>query len=84
MQHRGILVMSCLYRTWAKLRLFQQKGWLSRQSNGHLFSGIEGMSAEDAWFASAVAVEGAQARGDPAMMVSMDMWKAFDQVNRPL
>ena len=49
-----------------------------------MFAGIAGMSAEEAWYSTALHLERARLQGKPATDASVDIHKCFDQLVREL
>eukprot|EP00969_Alexandrium_andersonii_P122299 5406474-Alexandrium_andersonii.AAC.1 len=84
MCHRGLLLLPVVYRAWAKYRLMCVQPWIRQWQSEHMFAGVQGRGAEDAWMESALALEEAKIAGDTATFVVADVFKAFDQVCRPL
>eukprot|EP00969_Alexandrium_andersonii_P217008 9585073-Alexandrium_andersonii.AAC.1 len=42
-EYRGISVLSIIYRTWAKLRLFQMRSWQQQWKHEALHAGVPGL-----------------------------------------
>ena len=49
-----------------------------------MFAGVPGRGAEDAWYATAIDMELAQVQGEALVGGSIDLFKCFDQIIRPL
>ena len=47
-----------------------------------MYAGIAGMSAEEAWYSTAILLEIASLQGQPATGASVDIHKCFDQLVR--
>eukprot|EP00969_Alexandrium_andersonii_P025606 1118108-Alexandrium_andersonii.AAC.1 len=56
-EHRGLLILSTIYRTWSKLRLRQVQPWVAQWQVDQLHAGIKGRGAERAWMGESIAVE---------------------------
>ena len=55
--YRILLILPVLYRKWAVVRLRNLKGWIDEWKLDCLFAGIPGLSAEDAWYETALHTE---------------------------
>ena len=75
-------VTSVAYRSWAAKRLRQSSDWIDDWSTNDMFAGIAGMSAEEAWYATAIQLERAKLLGQPVTGASLDIHKCFDQLVR--
>eukprot|EP00969_Alexandrium_andersonii_P000617 26498-Alexandrium_andersonii.AAC.1 len=60
------------------------RAWLDDWYPQTSFAGIEGVGACDAWSITALHLEQARCESAPAILTSFDLFKAFDQINRPL
>ena len=49
-----------------------------------MYAGVAGMSAEEAWYTTAILIEQARIHGVPIPGASVDIHKCFDQLQRPL
>eukprot|EP00969_Alexandrium_andersonii_P034359 1503397-Alexandrium_andersonii.AAC.1 len=83
-QYRALMILPILYRTWSKLRLFHMREWVDRWIGDVTYAGGKGAGAADAVMATSVAVECAIERDLPLILTCVDLYKAFDQVNRCL
>eukprot|EP00969_Alexandrium_andersonii_P083245 3672683-Alexandrium_andersonii.AAC.1 len=81
---RGLLILPTVYRTWAKVRLRQLSPWIRSWAPPHLFSGLKGRGAQDAWISTALDVESCRVWSQDIAVTAFDMFKAFDQLCRPL
>ena len=85
LQYRGLLIASALYRFFlGRLSLCQLKGWQKSWRRPQLCSGVAGAGAQDAWYGIAARVEAARATNKLAITTALDLFKAFDQVNRSI
>ena len=79
-----LFVTSVVYRRWAATRLRQSSEWIEEWATPDMFVGIAGMSAEEAWYSTALHLERARLQGHPATGASVDIHKCFDQLVREL
>ena len=84
LNYRILLVTSVPYRRWAATRLRQCNDWIGEWATSDMFAGIAGMSAEEAWYSTAILIERAKLQGKPASGASVDIHKCFDQLVREL
>eukprot|EP00969_Alexandrium_andersonii_P013613 594119-Alexandrium_andersonii.AAC.1 len=63
MAYRGLLVTSVLYRCWAKARLRDLKDWQAKWAPRHMYAGIPGVGAADAWYNFGIEAEAAKLEG---------------------
>ena len=82
--NRVIFVTSVAYRRWAATRLRQSSKWIEEWSTPEMYAGIAGMSAEEAWYSTAIQLERARLQGQPATGASVYIHKCFDQLVREL
>ena len=82
--YRALFVTSVVYRRWAATRLRQSSAWIDEWATPDMFAGISGMSAEEAWYSTALHLERARLQGHPATGASVDIHKCFDQLVREL
>eukprot|EP00969_Alexandrium_andersonii_P119201 5269918-Alexandrium_andersonii.AAC.1 len=54
-EHRGLLILSAIYRTWGTLRLRQVQPWVAQWQVDQLHAGIKGRGAERAWMGEPIA-----------------------------
>eukprot|EP00969_Alexandrium_andersonii_P323699 14302169-Alexandrium_andersonii.AAC.1 len=74
--------MSAVYRVWSKCRLSQLGPWIQNWKVEGLASGIKGFGAQDAWYTTGLHSEEALTSQRQVAYTSVDLYKAFDQVNR--
>eukprot|EP00969_Alexandrium_andersonii_P184611 8156079-Alexandrium_andersonii.AAC.1 len=82
LHYRGLLVMSALYRAWAKAKLGGLQAWISSWEDPALFSGRAGFGAADAWHGYSMLIEEAVRCKRPVALTAIDLAKCFDQINR--
>ena len=49
-----------------------------------MFAGFVGLGTEDAWYETALEIERHRLNNTPHSGSATDIWKCFDQINRPL
>eukprot|EP00969_Alexandrium_andersonii_P090876 4011759-Alexandrium_andersonii.AAC.1 len=76
--------MPIVYRTWAKIKLRQLQSWVDTWSGEHIFAGVRSVGAADAWMSASVRMERARLANWPVALTTVDLFKCFDQVNRPI
>ena len=74
--------MPVLYRKWAMTCLRQLSHWVEPWRHEAMFAGMPGISADDAWFLTAMDIEYAQIAPIPFIGGSVGLFKCFDQVIR--
>ena len=84
MDFRVLSVLDVLYRRWGSLRVKQLRPWTRSWASPHLFAGVPGASAQDAWWELGLQVEHSIAAGSACMIGSVDIYKCHDQVSRLL
>ena len=82
--YRILLITPSIYRLWARYRLSQLDEWASLWLPDCSFAGTIGMAAEDAWYGTALQLEKAMVDKRKLVGGSLDLFKCFDQVPRPL
>ena len=81
---RGLLMLSCLYRAWSKMRLHALEPWVKTWAVEELHAGVRGRSAQEGWYAMGVVIEQGLLLSRNFTATAFDLWKAFDQINRGL
>eukprot|EP00973_Karenia_brevis_P045649 6322247-Karenia_brevis.AAC.1 len=76
--------MPILYRRWAAVRLSDLQPWIDLWSDGNMFAGIQGRSAEDAWYLTSLDSEHSQVFNEEFIGGALDLYKCFDQIIRLL
>ena len=82
--YRLLLITPILYRAWAKLRLTHLQDWISAWALEHMYGGIQGIGASEAWFSTAIDVEWSMVSKIPLIGGALDLYKCFDPIMRPL
>ena len=57
LNYRVLLMLSSVYRLWSKVRLAHLRPWIDTWATPEMFAGIEGKSAADAAYCTAIATE---------------------------
>ena len=84
LEHRVLLILAVCYRRWANLRLRDVQDWVLSWIPASMFAGAPGRGADDAWFSTGVWAELRRIEGTPFGGFAVDIFKCFDQVQRPL
>ena len=58
--------------------------WVAGWAHPHMYAGIAGRGASDAWYLSAMIVELAKLERNPIVGGALDLYKCFDQIVRQL
>ena len=66
------------------MRLQHLQTWISTWALPSIFGGIQGVGSSEAWYATAVDVEWAMTHNIPIIGGTLDLYKCFDQILRPL
>eukprot|EP00969_Alexandrium_andersonii_P082916 3657273-Alexandrium_andersonii.AAC.1 len=74
MRHRGLLVLSVVYRTWAKYRLRSVAAWAKSWHKPCLYAGFKGQGAEDAWMHTALRLEKDKAQNTQVSLLVADIY----------
>ena len=82
--YRLLLITPILYRAWAKLRLSHLQDWISSWALEHMYGGMQGVGASEAWFATSIEVQWSLVSKIPLIGGALDLFKCFDQIMRPL
>ena len=83
LEFRLLAICSHVYSRWASLRLQQVTPWSEQWIGPPMHAGAPGRSTADASWCFALHVEATKMRGQTSAL-SIDLFKAFDQVSRPL
>ena len=73
-----------VYRTWATIRLKDLKPWIAAWTLPEMYAGIEGQGAADAAYSTALQIEHCMVNGLDFTGGASDVYKCFDQVQRPI
>eukprot|EP00973_Karenia_brevis_P059889 8336919-Karenia_brevis.AAC.1 len=84
LSYRFLLLTPILYRVWGKLRLRHLQQWIDGWRMPCMFGGMPGVGAEDAWYLTAMTAELDLLEHNPHIGGTLDLYKCFDQVVRPL
>ena len=78
MRYRILLMLSAIYRLWAKVRLRHVAGWIDSWQMEEIHAGGPGKGAETAWWDLAAMMEQHIACGEGLQLASFDLGKAVD------
>ena len=84
MEFRILTICSHLYRIWAAIRLGDISAWSDSWLDPGMYAGAGGRSASEASWLLSFEVEKAKACEEPISALSIDIFKCFDQVCRPI
>ena len=65
MEYRFLMITSSIYRLWGKTRLRHLKPWIDRWRLPNMYGGLQGVGADDAWYATSLEVEHAMLYNSP-------------------
>ncbi len=82
--YRILKITSGIYRKWATTRLQDLTEWIDTWDHPALNAGVPGKGAQDAWMRTALNLEHNKLQAKQTAGGSIDVFKCFDQVNRPL
>ena len=74
--------MADLYRRWAATRHRQLQSWVAEWATDEMYAGVASMSAEEAWYSTALLHEKARRLAEPATGASIDIHKCADQISK--
>ena len=69
---------------WAKTRLAHLAPWVKEWHLDEMFAGVEGKGAADASYTTALRIELCNLLGEEYAGAAADIYKCFDQIQRPL
>ena len=84
LSYRVLLMLATAYRTWAKTRLEQLHPWIKTWAVDEIYAGVEGQGANDAAYTTAVEIELCRLLDIDYSGGAADIFKCFDQVQRPI
>ena len=84
MAYRILKITSVLYRLWASIRIKHLEQWIATWADPAMFAGVAGAGAEEGWYLTQLDFELKQATGADITAASIDVYKCFDQIVRPL
>ena len=82
--YRILLITPALYRLWARCRLSHLQPWIEKWVPAQAYAGTLGVGAEDAWYLSSIELEHSILQGQKMVGGTLDLFKCFDQISRPL
>ena len=81
---RILKITSGIYRKWGSLRMRHLRPWIQAWDDDAIHAGTPGKGAADAWMNTAIDLEEAKAKLQKIAGGSIDVYKCFDQLNKPL
>ena len=75
LQLRILTITQATYRLWARARLADLAPWIKEWDDSHIFGGLPGRGAEDAWYSTALLQESVALRGESFTAGSVDLMK---------
>ena len=84
MAYRILKITSMLYRIWASVRIQNLEQWVKSWADPAMFAGVPGAGAEEAWYLTQLDFEIKRLTGSHITAGSIDVFKCFDQIVRPL
>ncbi|MCP3677941.1 MAG: hypothetical protein GY721_10250, partial [Deltaproteobacteria bacterium] len=82
--YRVLQILPTLYRRWGMVRLYHLRSWCEEWGLGAMYAGLPYRGAEQAIWHLALDIEEALLSGEEVSLFSIDLFKCFDQINRPL
>ena len=82
--YRILKITSGIYRRWGTTRNRQLEEWISKWDLPAINAGVPGKGAQDAWYITALMNEYNKLLKQDTAGASIDVYKCFDQINRPL
>ena len=79
-----LMITPSIYRIWGRLRLTQVQPWVEELFLSEMFAGKPGISAQDAWYGASADFELAHLQDTAYAGDTLDLYKCFDQVCKPL
>ena len=85
LEYRVLLMLPAVHRKWAKTRLRHLASWVQEWQLDEMFAEVEGKGAADAAYIMTLRIELCKFLGeDFAGAAVADIYKCFDQIQRPL
>ena len=82
--YRVLLMLPAVYLLWARVRLKKVEPWIDGWKSPHMYAGMKGRGAEQAWFGLSLEIEKANVEDLPTNLAIIDLSKAFDHIPRQL
>ena len=82
--YRILKITSVIYRLWATIRVKHLDHWVRGWAEPEMYAGIPGAGAEEGWYLTQLEMEHHTSNNTPITAASIDIYKCFDQVVRPL
>merc|ERR1712127_753227 len=84
MAYRILKITSIIYRVWGSVRVHNLLPWITTWQDTAMFAGVPGAGAEEAWYTTQLDFEIKRLTGAHITAASVDVYKCFDQLVRPL
>ena len=84
LDYRLLTITSHIYRRWASLRLKDVESWAARWVDPSMYAGVPERAASEASWLLSHHLELAKLQGRQMVGLSVDLFKCFDQLSRPL
>ena len=84
MAYRILNITSVLSRVWASVRVKHLERWVAQWAGPAMFAGVPGAGAEEGWYLTQLDFEIKRLTGSQVAAGSIDVYKCFDQIVRPL
>merc|ERR1712051_234330 len=84
MAYRILKITSMIYRLWATIRVQHLEHWIGTWADPAMFAGVVGAGAEEGWYLTQLDLELKHTTGADVTAASIDVYKCFDQLVRPL
>ena len=84
MAYRILKITSTLYRVWGTVRIRNLEAWIRTWADEAMFAGVPGAGSEEGWYITQLDFELKRLMGSHITAGSIDVFKCFDQVVRPL
>eukprot|EP00973_Karenia_brevis_P088597 12285032-Karenia_brevis.AAC.1 len=81
---RIIKITTALNRLWGAVRMKDMEGWINAWKCDEMFSGVAGIGAEECAYLTALDIEYKKIMKRHLSVGSIDVFKCFDQILRPL
>ena len=84
LEYRVLLMLPGVYRMYTKTRLRHLAPWVKEWQLEGMFAGVEGKGAADAVYNTTLRIELCKILGEDFAGAAADIYKCFDQIQRPL
>lgn len=84
MSYRVLLIMAVLYREWGSMTRRSLEPWVNKWTVPEMYAGAGNQGAEDAWYQTLLDLELLNLDCGNYCGGTADIWKLFDQIQRPM